>query len=128
MSLRQGDRLKFLRWLLICLLALTAGCSRTVEFTLPKNNLEVYVRDGSSAKGQCTITVDSEPYRQLQAWLSANTSGWYPTRGTIPSTVHVVGGSVNLEIARSELVVSDSGVRYSKSIKASDLSFVTCGA
>ena len=109
------------RVLLIALLILLAACSAKLSLAVPQGAPVRVVRSGTE-----TLLQPSQPrYRQLQAWLAQNQSGWSQVYATNPNGgVLVSSGHLHLQFVDSAVFVLTNDGMFTKPVKASDYAFL----
>jgi hypothetical protein len=76
---------------------------------------------------KCTIAVGSETRNALDSWLSSNKSGWKHTFATYAPGLLVEGRNFSINVQDAQVIVANEGDQHVRSVKSSELSFLSCG-
>jgi hypothetical protein len=111
--------------LCIAAIVLGAGCSRTVQFELPKGEvLKLLVYSDGRPRAERELIPSSKEYGQLSLWLQANSKGWSPTPASYVPGVYVSGKAFSINFLKASIIINYSGGQYTKRVDPKEYEFL----
>lgn len=103
------------------------GCSRTVEFTLPNDEiLEVSTSASGKFTKKCLLSEISGATARVDSWLLNHSGGWEPSPATYVPAVLIAGKTFSLNFLHESAIINYSGGQYVHSVSPIDYEFLSC--
>lgn len=112
---------------LVLVLLLAAGCSRSISVELPAQALTVVVYSHGQASQRCAIAPASDKFRKLADFMKANAAGWRKRSADYTPSLVVIGSDINMYFMDDLMVMNYNGGEYSRNVTPDSYAFLDCG-